>query len=456
MDWLPLIIVFLLGMLVEWLLEMWFFRRRFRKEVEVKEREFTARLSARDKELADVRAQIGTLQGDVNTLTGTRADLESKLADANAQLNAAASARAAAESQLQAREEEFGELRANLVALRPDEDKDKDLSIPGLAALAAGALGADAAIKQKDEALDAANARVNELQADVEALSARKAELESQLQTRETELADLTARLIDLQSDFDKARQAAAVELAALTAGAATASARIKRTEADLHAANAQLAALQTEADALAAAKDDLEATSRSLGAHLAESRNSLTSLQARFDEARKTASVELAALAAGALATEEILKGKNEALDEAYRQVAAARDEIREQERARIGAEIIAQNHSRQLEEATLRFGALQESFDKTRAASAIELAALAAGSAATAAAIRDKEGALDEAYRQIAALQTELDTVGALRAETDTALHARESELSATRAQLKAYGSWVEELRKSGGRRP
>ena len=79
-NWLILVVAFLVGVLVEWLLEIFFFRRRIFERIE----QLETTLRARAAELNDCQTRGEKLQADVRTRDAQLAQLRDELNDAHA------------------------------------------------------------------------------------------------------------------------------------------------------------------------------------------------------------------------------------------------------------------------------------------------------------------------------------------------------------------------------------
>ena len=159
-NWLILVVAFLMGVLVEWLLEIFFFRRRIFERIEQLETTLRARdaelndcqtrseklqanVRARDTELGKLRAELNdaharnknlladvenftatatTASATIKTLEGERESLRAQLAQRRADLDAALRAHATTQADLHARNAEVEKLRAQTDECRAQQD----------------------------------------------------------------------------------------------------------------------------------------------------------------------------------------------------------------------------------------------------------------------------------------------------------------------------------------------
>lgn len=202
-----------------------------------------AALALKEQAEVEAQAQIEALTAQIESLTAQVADLQ-------AQLDAAAGARAELEQTLQATQAQLETAQAELAQI--DEESQRAL---GEKAVKLGAVGAGAAavaaIRDKEEALTAANEQVFALQKQIDDMSAGSAD-EAALQAQ---LADLTAAQAELEAQLGQR----SVEMEALTA---------------------QLGELEAERDGIALSKEELLASLQDREVELADVRSQLEALQ--------------------------------------------------------------------------------------------------------------------------------------------------------------------------------
>ncbi len=287
------------------------FKLRFEKA----DTDLKASVSTKDKELADWKTRFAKLEGDWKSGSDTK---DKELADWKARY---AKLEGDWKSGGASKDKELADLRAQLAATKGDLDKAKLAAAAELAALTAGGAAAAATIKSRDGKIAELEARIKEMgeykvrlekadtdlkasfasvstkDKDLADLRARIAKLEADLKTgmdakskaesdrdlRARELEDLRKRVTALQGEADKAKAAAAAELAALTAGAATAAATINGRDTRITDLEKRLVA--TEADLNAARGKDkaLADAQAEIAALRASSTKSLADWEARY-----------------------------------------------------------------------------------------------------------------------------------------------------------------------------
>jgi predicted flap endonuclease-1-like 5' DNA nuclease len=266
-------------------------------------------------------------------------------------------------------------------------DKTKTSLAAQIAALTAGAATAAATLKSRDTEIADWKARFGKLELDLKAANDARAKLDADLKAKggvDTELSGLRAQFASLKGDADKAKAAAAAELAALTAGAATAAATIKSRDTRIAELEAQYKKLQ--ADFSAKAGSDKE---------LADLRARIAKLEA------------------------DLKAGMD----------------------ARSKAEADRDMRSRELEDLRKRLASIQGDLDKAKGAAATELAALTAGAATAAATLRSKDSRISDLEKRISSLEGELSSArGGGKALADA-----QAEIAALRGQMtKAQADW------------
>ena len=265
--WIWLLVAFLVGVLLEWLLEMFFFRRRWRVMVETCEKnlaqarvdlkaksaevdaalkakaDLSATLQARDKEIADLNAQLAKAKADWNAALGEKANLTTTLqlrdkeagdfklqiGKLTADLIALTAAKAALDAALKSRDAEIGDLRTQLAKLQADLDASKKFSA-----------NADVNLQARDKEIADLKLRLGKAEADLKAALSDKSGFSANLQARDKESADLKAQLAKL-----------AAELTAIGAAKATLDATVKSRDTELADYKARASKFQIDLDGL-------------------------------------------------------------------------------------------------------------------------------------------------------------------------------------------------------------
>jgi chromosome segregation ATPase len=217
--------------------------------------EFAAQVSSVEAALALKEQAEAEAQAQIETLTAQIEALNAQVADLQTQLDAASSAQAELEQTLHATQAQLETVQADLAQI--DEEAQRSL---GDKAVRLGAVGAGAAavaaIRDKDEALAAANEQVLALQQQIAGLSADSAEAA----TLQAQLAELTAAKAELD-------------------------AQLGERSAEMETLAAQLAELEGERDAIALSKEELAASLEGREAELADLRSQLEALQGQVEE---------------------------------------------------------------------------------------------------------------------------------------------------------------------------
>jgi predicted flap endonuclease-1-like 5' DNA nuclease len=214
-----LLAAFLFGLLVEWLLEMFFLRRskvktsKLQADLEAcsKSRSsLEAAVKAQDTELGTLRTQATRLQGDLNAATQAKstsdkvlADLKAQSAKLQADLNAATQAKASFDATLKARDAELSDLKLKFGNAQSELNQTKaghSTLAADVAKFTAGAAASAAAMKALEGDKSDLTAKVNKLQADLNAATQAKS-------ASDKELADLKTQLAKANSYLDIAHQ---------------------------------------------------------------------------------------------------------------------------------------------------------------------------------------------------------------------------------------------------------
>jgi chromosome segregation ATPase len=288
-------------------------------KIKAGEGDWSAKFSAKDKEIEDYKLRIGKLEGAVKEGGDFKVRYDKDIADLRAQLSTAKTA-AAAE----------------------------------LAALTAGGAAAAATIKSKDTKIAELEARVKALDGDLAARNKDLGDYKLRFEKADTDLkASVSTKdkeLADLKSQLTTAKTAAAAELAALTAGGAAAAATIKNKDAkiaelearlkaldgdlaartkDLADLRARLAKLEADvkvaSDARAKAENDLGACGR----EREDLRKRVSLVQDEANKAKAVAAAELAALTAGAATAAATIKSRDSRIVELEKRLAASEADL-------------------------------------------------------------------------------------------------------------------------------
>ncbi len=200
--WLVILAAILFGMLIMWLLELFFLRRNIKSELA----NLDVSLKQRDVELQDVRANLEQTQ---TALDGKTADLTSAL-----------NGRAAAETQIADLKTQLSKSNADLDATRQTRQR-------------------------LETTLNTRSAEATDLRAKLNTLSGERDELRANFNTVQSELENTRAQ-----------HRGSLAEIAKLTAAAAAAAAVVKGLEASKNDLTAQIATLNGE---LSTARGDAE-----------------------------------------------------------------------------------------------------------------------------------------------------------------------------------------------------
>jgi chromosome segregation ATPase len=434
--WILLALAFIFGFIVEWLLEVLWWRRSvwgndnyqlqteltaarhevqllrsggefqgLRADLDVANKarfDLEGNLKRSGLELSDAKGRLATLQAEFDKLRG---DHSLKLGEI-ATLTAGAAAAAAAikakdaeigkvrasmpdlgkinadwEAKLKARDVELGDLRAELGKLKGDHS----LKLGEIATLTAGAAAAAAAIKAKDDEMGR--------------LKLRLGELEASLKTKDADLGNWNMRFNTLKADFDKA-----------ATGRVDFEAMLKAREKELADANVRFANLQADFGKSNADKAKLQLTITDLQKEVADLRVRIGVLEGDAAKLKGDHSLklgEIATLTAGAAAAGAVIKGKDDELGKLRVQIGNLENQIKLRD-ADLGA-------------LNTRFAALQ--------------------------------GELNTAKSGSGKLDTDLKAALAARADLDAKLKAREAEVAKLtadwNAKLKAQDDEVARLR-------
>lgn len=262
-----LISAFLIGVLIEWALEIFFFRRGIMQQVETaratsaewsaKYQQQQVALQTRETELHDAHTASNQLAAKLEACTNARAELEqanqslaARLNQTEAQLTTAAKRSATLEADLNARRTELTQVRLEL-----DNCLVEKTNLDANVATTAATTRAFADDKSRlEKQIAELNAQLAQARAEVSASAYGRTQLEQRLQARDTEITTLRA---DLDGRTAQTQNLTA-DLAKFTAGASTATKTIHALEADQARLEKQSAELQAQ---LAQANAELSAS---------------------------------------------------------------------------------------------------------------------------------------------------------------------------------------------------
>jgi chromosome segregation ATPase len=391
-----------LGMLITWGLLALFGRKAKDNTEEVSQ--IQSLLSKRDVDLRDRETELGNMRGQLKNLEG-----------------------------------EYGSLKASR------EKLDLDL-------------------KAADKRAADASSRLVTVENDLKASNTARIKLEDDLKRKDGELSAVGAKLTGALGDFDKAKLTTAAQIAALTAGAATAAAVIKSRDSKIGELEGKLKTGEGDWSAKFAAKDkEIEDYKLRLGKlegavkeggdfkvrydkDVADLKAQLVTAKADGDKAKTVAAAELAALAAGGAAAAATIKSKDTKLAELEARIKALDGDLAARnkdlgdyklrfEKADTDLKASVSTKDKELADWKMRFAKLEgdakaggadkdkeladlkaqlaaskSDADKAKAVAAAELAALAAGGAAAAATIKSKDTKITELEARVKALDGDL----------------------------------------------
>lgn len=282
--WLVLLAVFVLGMFVMWLLEMFILRRAIKghvTEVESSLKQRDSELQTAQNTLAQTNTALKSKGDELQTALTARAATEKQLADTKAQFTQAS-------SDLAVRNTEVNDLRTKLTASVGERDQlrtglagaqteleearaQHQNTLAEVAKLGAAAAATAAVVSGLEKTKGEQTAQIEALNGDLENARVEQAKLQGVLD--ETNLAkanlqnELTSTLTQVGKletqvgDLDNVRMSLESDVARLTAGALAASELIKQIEGDKAELAAQHTQLQSDHEGLQKAKalDDAE-----------------------------------------------------------------------------------------------------------------------------------------------------------------------------------------------------
>lgn len=360
---LELLLAFLLGMFVLWLLELFVLRRGMTKrikELEAQTKTDASDMQAAQEALSTARTDLKAKGAELETANQARTTAEQQLATLRSEqaklqtdLDASRNAQAAASKQL-------ADTRQSMANLQGEFDKTKagnSNNLAEIAKLTAAAAATAAIVKGLESKQADAGQQVTRLQSDLAAAQQAKA-------ASDDELAKLRSDHMNLQAEADQLTQdksSMAEEISKLSAGALAAAALIKglegdkssltttldteretraQTEADLATYKLQANQLMSERDILSQDKLDLDAARQASENELATTSRQLADLQSEHSHLKNDYDGVLAdvakysALAASTAAIVKALEGNQADLEAKLAETRAELETARAAER--------------------------------------------------------------------------------------------------------------------------
>ena len=363
-----------------------------------------AELENKGLSMADVESRLQSLQSDFTGVQSSQGDLEATLKTLGEELDTYLA--------------EYGEADDTPVAAPPDEapvaaDADSEAQLPDRGTRAVATVGAIGALLQRrKDALESANVRVGELEAEISALTSQKNEMDAAAEQQEQALADLTEQLATAQAEAEARR--VEIETLQQQLGELT----VQKGELDVQSEERELALADLTAQLTAAQADLAERTTD------AETlRNQLVALQAqtdateqervRLDSELRSLNDDLAQFGAALDADDDVAI---ESLTGAMAQ--------------RLGASVTAEGDAEA---------------DRSLSAPLIKTA----GAVALTGVARKKLLALKATSADLGALQQEHTSLLGLKSDLDSQLQQESATLEETRAQLAAIEAQLAEAK-------
>ena len=220
--WLWLLVSFIVGVLLEWLLEIFFFRRRFLQQTE-------ERVLAVERSKQDLQTKIATLEAASRERDAELGNLKTQLAQAQSERDACVSAQIALNKDAESLRIQLGKSTSELGV----------------------SLGANAELEKQQSALKAQLSKAN---VDLDVALKEKTTFAAQAQTRQTQLAQARADLAECQ----KRASDLAAEIQKFQASSASAAERIKMLEGDQARQRMQVEKLMSDLLQVASQRDHL------------------------------------------------------------------------------------------------------------------------------------------------------------------------------------------------------
>ena len=287
-----LLVAFVIGVLVEWLLEIFYFRRkmfaqaateratheRTLAELHSQQATLEATIRARDTRIGELESRANQCQVALDDCAGARAKLEQELglfkiqvAQLSNDLNAAQKNHAALDAELQTRSAQLSKLHLEV----NEHETQKNKLLNEVAQFTAGATTSAAFIKNLEGDKNGLQSQIAQLRAELETANGTHKNLEQQVGVLQGQLAKVRADLdachmtqqaveakrLTLQTHADQLRadldacqaqkQNLVTEVAKLTTGAATSSALVQKIENEQAQRDAELKRVTQERDQL-------------------------------------------------------------------------------------------------------------------------------------------------------------------------------------------------------------
>lgn len=261
MDWLPLIIAAVVGILIGVIATMIPFRRRG-DEYAYRIRDVESKLKNTDRDLTDSRGEVQALTANTRAIETTLSETQNKLADTETQLSDTQAQLADTQTQMADTQSQLAEVQSKLQGVT--DEKAQMRSMLQERALEVGSVTAAMVVLQGrfDEAsnqitaltgeLDGANASIATFKANEEATAQALAAKDAELEGLQKNLSNSAGEKNALETKLKNTRSEVAAELAILT------STMIKLKEEQLGEAEGRLHDLTRQ---MAAMKDSQPAT---------------------------------------------------------------------------------------------------------------------------------------------------------------------------------------------------
>lgn len=359
----------------------------------------SAELESRGASLADFESRLQSLQGEYTGVQATQGDLQNTLKTLGEQLRGyLAEYGEPAEETTEPAAEAGAPAAPDGAADAPAESAAPASPAAAIAAVAAiGEL-----LKRRKDALDGANVRIGDLDAEISAMTSQKSEMDTQAEQQQQALADLTAQL-----------EAAQAELQTYTAEAETLKQQVADLTAQLEAAQANVTAATGEADALKQQVADVTAQLEAAQAEIAQSTTDADTLKNQLE-----------AVQAQAAATEQ----ERVRLDAQLR--------LLDDNLSRFGAALAADDET-EVSALAQSLGAEEAPADETTRSIDVPLVKTA-GAVALAGVAGKKLADLKAASTQLSALQQEHTALLAVKSDLENQLQNETAALEATKTQL------------------
>ncbi len=204
--WLWLFVAFIVGVLLEWLLEIFFFRRRFLRQTE-------ERVLAVERSKQELQTKIATLEAASRERDAELGNLKTQLAQAQSERDTCVSAQIALDQDVESLRVQLAKSTSELgVSLAANAELEKQVSALK-AQLSKANADRDAALKEKTARAAEAQTRQTQLaqaRADLAECQKRSGDLSAQIQQFQASSASTAERIKILEGD--QARQRVQIE----------------------------------------------------------------------------------------------------------------------------------------------------------------------------------------------------------------------------------------------------